>query len=94
MASTILGWTLVILGGVAYISGVASYIKERFFPQPGERALLPAGISADLEAITKLLEQVANVLTTFSKLSIPVQWSLLGLATIALGAYLLATKPF
>jgi hypothetical protein len=91
--STILGWLLVVLGVLSYIVALGILIKEQFFKEK-EKALLPAGISDDIKVISELLENLANLLERFSKLSVPVQWALLGLANIGIGAYLIVNSPF
>ncbi len=93
MASTVVGWILLLLGVASYLSGLAGYLKERFAPTT-ERALLPAGYNDDLKVIAELVDKVATLLDKFSKLSVPVQWALLGLVSIGIGSYLIATKPF
>jgi hypothetical protein len=93
MASTIIGWILIGLGVISYVSGLAGYLKERFFPTT-ERALLPAGYNEDLKIIAELVDKVAALLEKFSNLSVPMQWALLGLVSIGIGSYLIATKPF
>ena len=94
MASTVIGWILIGLGLASYVSGLAGYLKERFARTTTERALLPAGYNADLKVIAELVDKVATLLDKFSKLSVPVQWALLGLVSIGVGSYLIATKPF
>lgn len=93
MASQIIGWILVTLGLASYVGGLASYLKEHFAPTT-ERALLPAGYNVDLKVLAELVDKVATLLDKFSKLSVPVQWALLGLVSIGVGSYLIATEPF
>ena len=93
MFSSILGWVLVVLGILSYASGLVVFIKEQFFT-PAQRAVLPAFAQAELGAIAELVDKIATALEQFSKLSVPVQWALLGLVTLGVGAYLIATQPF
>jgi uncharacterized membrane protein len=88
-----LGWILVVLGVLSYAGGLASFIKERFFTET-TRSMLPGFTSTDLKTIAELLDKVATLLEKFSKLSVHVQWAVLGLLTIGVGAYLIAAKPF
>ncbi|MGD8399117.1 MAG: hypothetical protein PVG11_09695, partial [Anaerolineae bacterium] len=89
MVSTILGWLLVALGVVSYAVALAILLNEQFF-KTQEKALLPPGVSEDIKVIGELLDNLAGLLEKFSKLSVPVQWAILGLANIGIGAYLLA----
>ena len=90
--SVILGWILVILGvltyAVGFIVSVIVYLKSA---QAGGRAFPTA---ADLKAVAEVLDKLADVLDKFGKLTIPVQWALLGMINIAVGTYLLVNKPF
>ncbi len=93
MVSTILGSLLVVLGVVSYAVALGILLNEQFF-KTREKALLPPGVSADIKVIGELLDNLAGLVEKFSKLSVPVQWAILGLANIGIGAYLLASTPF
>lgn len=92
MASTILGWIFVVLGILAFLAGLVIFIRSAFAtPQAKPKYTYQ---SADLGELAKLIESLAKLLESFTKLSIPVQWALLGLVMTGVGSYLLATKPF
>lgn len=91
MASKILGWILVVLGVLAFLAGLFGFVQAQL-TQLGPK-LLPNFESADLEAIAQLLDKIALALEKFALLSIPVQWALIGLVSIGVGAYLLKGKP-
>jgi uncharacterized membrane protein YczE len=93
MVSTAIGWLLVALGVVSYGVALAILIHEQFL-KVKERAMIPAAVSEDIKVIGELLDNLASLLENFSKLSVPVQWAILGLANIGIGAYLLANTPF
>jgi hypothetical protein len=92
MASKILGWILVVLGILAFLAGLYGFIAA----QAAELVpnVLPVFESADLQVIAELLDKIALVLEKFALLSIPVQWALIGLGSIGVGAYLLKSKAF
>ena len=92
MASKILGWILVVLGVLAFLAGLFGYIRGQLTELAS--SLLPVFESSDLEAIAKLLDKIALVLEKFALLSIPVQWALIGLVAIGVGAYLLKERAF
>lgn len=93
MINLVLGWILVALGVLSYLSGLAAFIKGQFFT-PAEKSS-PRGLaSADVEAVAELLDKLATAFEQFGKLSVPVQWALLGIATFGVGAYLIAAQPF
>jgi hypothetical protein len=94
MFSTILGWILVVLGVITYLVALAMLIKERFFPAKPAARELPVFKNLDFKEIANFLEKVSDLIETFSKLSVPVQWAFLGLVTIGIGAYLIANAPF
>ncbi len=92
MASTIIGWGLIVLGVLSYAWALVGFIRSQ---RPAEESrALPSFGDRDLKAVAELLEKISDLLGNFSKLSIPVQWALLGLADIGIGAYLLANRPF
>ena len=92
MASTILGWIFVVLGILAFLAGLVIFIRSAF-ATPQARSTYKYQ-SVDLGELAKLIESIAKLLESFTKLSIPVQWALLGLVMTGVGSYLLATKPF
>lgn len=90
--SVTLGWILVILGVVTYALGFAvSLITYLRAPATQGRALPSA---ADLKAVAEVLDKLADVLDKFGKLTVPIQWALLGMINIGVGTYLIANKPF
>ncbi len=92
MASTILGWIFVFLGVLAFLAGLVIYIRSAFATPQAKPVYTYQ--SVDLGELAKLIESLSKLLENFTKLSIPVQWALLGLAMIGVGSYLLATTPF
>jgi hypothetical protein len=93
MISVVLGWVLVVLGVLSYLGGLAAFIKGQFFT-PAERATVRGLTSTDLEAVAEVLDKLATAFEQFGKLSVPVQWALLGIATFGVGAYIIASQPF
>ena len=91
MLSVILGWLLVLLGVVSYLVALAMLVKQQFLKEEKAESSFE---SLDLETIGDLLEQLTRAIESFSRLSVPVQWALLGLINIGIGAYLLANTPF
>lgn len=91
--SVILGWTLVILCLLTYMASLLvsliTYFKTT--PAPGGRQFAGAD---DLKGIAEVLDKLAGVLDKFGKLTVPVQWALLGMLNIGVGAYLITHKPF
>jgi hypothetical protein len=92
MNSVTLGWILVIVGILTYAGGfIVSLVIYLRTSGAGSKAL-PTG--ADLQAVAEVLDKLADVLDKFGKLSVPIQWALLGMLNIGIGAYLIANKPF
>jgi hypothetical protein len=91
MASKIIGWILVVLGILAFLAGLFGFIQAQLAELVPN--LLPVFESSDLEAIAEL-DKIALVLEKFALLSLPVQWALIGLVSIWVGAYLLKSKAF
>lgn len=89
--SAILGWALIVIGIFSYIVAIWAFIQAQ---RQETKRDLPRFSNEDLKAISEILKQASNVLENFGKLSVPVQWALLGLANIVGGAYLLANTPF
>ena len=92
VASKLLGWILVIIGLLAFLSGLFGFIQAQFgLGLPVLQLDLGGG---DLQAIARILTEIARILESFVKLSIPVQWAIMGLGCIGLGTYLLSKRPF
>lgn len=92
MASKLLGWVLIVIGLLAFLSGLFSFIQAQFgLPLP---VLQPDLGGGELQAIAEILSEIARILESFVKLSIPVQWAIMGLGCVGLGTYLLTKKPF
>jgi hypothetical protein len=90
--SLYLGWVLISLGVLTYAGGFIVSLKEYATgPQTQGRAL--SGTD-DLKAVAEVLDKLADVLDKFGKLSIPIQWALLGLLNIGIGTYLITHRPF
>ena len=90
--SVYLGWVLIVLGVGTYAAAFVISIREyRSAPSTKGRALPGA---ADLKAVAEVLDKLADVLDKFGSLTVPVQWALLGLLNIGIGAYLIVHKPF
>lgn len=92
MASTVLGWCLIILGILALLAGLMAFVQVQFF-EPNRETLLPLA-KVDLQVIAEILDGIARFLESFTRLSNPVQWAIIGLICIGLGTYLLGNKPF
>jgi uncharacterized membrane protein len=90
--SIYLGWVLIGLGVITYAGGfIVSIIAYATAKQTQGRAV-PG--TADLKAVAEVLDKLADVLDKFGKLSIPIQWALLGLLNIGIGTYLITHRPF
>lgn len=83
----VLGWILVVLGLLSYVVALVMLIKEQFFAKPKKD--LPVFENVDLKGIGDFLDKLASAFEKFSKLSVPVQWAVLGLVNIAVGVYLI-----
>jgi hypothetical protein len=92
MNSVTLGWALVIVGILTYVGGFIVSLVTYVRTAGGQSRALPTG--ADLQAVAEVLDKLANVLDKFGKLSVPIQWALLGMLNVGIGAYLIANKPF
>jgi E3 ubiquitin-protein ligase DOA10 len=92
MVSAILGWLLVVLGIVSYVTGLVMFVRA----QLARPVVVSAQALSDpnLEVIKEILEKLDSMLASFAKLSVPVQWAILGLLNIGVGAYLIANRPF
>jgi hypothetical protein len=92
MASKLIGWVLVVLGILAFLAGLYGFISAQLVELVPNN--MPIFESSDLQVIAELLDKIALVLEKFALLSIPVQWALIGLISIGVGAYLLKSKAF
>lgn len=91
MAAKTYSWVLVMLGILAFFAGLFGFISTQVSELVPNT--MPTFESPDLQVIAELLEKIALVLEKFALLSIPMQWALIGLVSIGLGAYLLKSKP-
>ena len=92
MASRIVGWILIILGVLAFLAALWSFAAglPGLPPYPGAAPIS----DPDLQVIADILDAIARILESFARLSLSVQWALLGLSSIGVGSYLLAKRPF
>ncbi len=90
--SVTLGWILVILGVGTYALGFIVSVITYLRPSATQGRGLPT--AADLKAVAEVLDKLADVLDKFGKLTVPIQWALLGMINIGVGTYLIANKPF
>jgi hypothetical protein len=51
-------------------------------------------MNVEPQVIAEILDKIARILESFTILSNPVQWAIIGLICIGLGTYLLGSKPF
>jgi len=93
MISIIIGWILVLLGIVAYVGALVVWLRSQFTSISTTVATRQFR-DPDLGLIAEVLDKLAKVLDSFAKLSVPVQWALLGLTQIGIGSYLMINKPF
>jgi hypothetical protein len=93
MISIIIGWILVLLGIVAYVGALIVWLRSQF-ASGSTTAATPQFRDPDLGLVAEALDKLAKVLDSFAKLSVPVQWALLGLTQIGIGSYLMINKPF
>ena len=93
MISTVIGWILVLLGIIAYVGALIVWLRSQF-ASVATMVATPRFKDPDLELIAQVLDKLAKVLDSFARLSVPVQWALLGLAQIGIGSYLIINKPF
>lgn len=92
MNSVTLGWILVVVGILTYAGGFIVSLVMYLKPSGAGSRAIPTG--ADLHAVAEVLDKLADVLDKFGKLSVPIQWALLGMLNIGIGSYLIANKPF
>lgn len=84
--NVILGWILIVLGILAFLGGLAMALNEQFRKKPESPVIAP---SADIKDLAELVKNLAELLEQFAKLSVGIQWAILGLVSIAVGANLL-----
>ena len=92
MASKIIGWVLIVLGVLAFLAALWSFVlgAPSLPPYPGAAPIS----NPDLQAIADILDAIARILENFARLSLSVQWALLGLTSIGIGSYLLSKRSF
>jgi hypothetical protein len=90
MFSLILGWLLVALGIVSYVAALVILFRSQSVRLPET----DTSKEANLALVCDLLDKIAKVLENFARLTVPVQWAILGLLNIGIGAYLIANRPF
>jgi hypothetical protein len=83
----IVGWILVVIGVIAFLAGLFMALREQL--KKTEVAAIPQNRAIELKDIAEVLKQFAEVLKAFKDLSAGIQWAFLGLACIAVGAYIL-----
>lgn len=84
--NVILGWILIVLGILAFLGGLAMALNEQFRKKP---ELPVINQSVDLKDLAELVKNLALLLEQFAKLSVGIQWAILGLVSIAVGANML-----
>jgi hypothetical protein len=92
MFSTVLGWILIGLGIASYVMALVILVKTLLTRPAAKKAHTLS--NPDLEPVCDLLDKIVKLLESFAKLSVPVQWAVLGLLNIGIGAYLIASQPF
>jgi hypothetical protein len=83
----IVGWILIVLGVLAYLGGLTMALIEQFKSTPPIYDINKAAI--DIASLAKLLDSMAKFLQQFAKLSVGIQWAILGLVSIAAGVYMI-----
>jgi hypothetical protein len=84
---SIAGWILIVIGIIAFVSGLVMALKEQFkkvevVPPPVNRVI-------ELKDVADLLKQLAAVFKAFKDLNAGIQWAILGVACIGVGGYFL-----
>lgn len=89
----IVAWIFVILGVVSFLVGVVLSLLAAWKDLPKARQEFTTATEGlrEMKAgeIEKILKALADVLQAFGKLAIGIQWSVLGLLAIGIGAYLM-----
>lgn len=84
---TTIGWILVVIGVLAFLAGLVMAILEQIKKYTvGD---IPKNRAIELKDVAETLKQLAELLKAFKDLNAGIQWAFLGLACIALGAYLI-----
>jgi hypothetical protein len=83
----IVGWILIALGVLAYIAGLVIALMEQFKTLPPIYDINKAAI--DIASLAKLVDSLTKFLKQYAKLSVGIQWAILGLVSIAAGVYLI-----
>lgn len=82
----VLGWILIVLGVLAFLGGLAMALNEQFKKRPEPPAI---NSSVDLKDLAELVKNLTLLLEQFGKLSVGIQWAILGLVSIAVGVNML-----
>jgi hypothetical protein len=88
LASRIVGWVLIFLGVLAFLVALWSFVQG--VPGAPPSPAPPPLADPDLQVIADILDAIARILENFARLSLSVQWALLGLGSIGLGAFFLS----
>lgn len=83
----IIGWILVGIGVIAFLSGLVMAFLEQI--KKFKVNDVPQNRAIDLKDVAEALKQFTELLKAFKDLSAGIQWAFLGLASIGLGAYLI-----
>lgn len=83
----IIGWILVAIGVIAFLSGLVMAFLEQL--KKYQISDLPKNRAIELKDVAETLKQITELLKAFKDLSAGIQWAFLGLACIGVGAYLL-----
>ena len=84
--NVVLGWIFVVLGILAFLGGLAMALSEQFKKKPQPPVITP---SVDIKDLVDLVKNLTALLEQFGKLSVGIQWAILGLVSIAVGANML-----
>ena len=84
---TTIGWILVVIGVLAFLAGLVMAILEQV--KKYTVVELPQNRAIELKDVAETLKQLAELLKAFKDLNAGIQWALLGLVSIGLGAYLI-----
>jgi len=83
----IVGWILVGIGVIAFLSGLVMAFMEQI--KKYTVSAIPQNRAIDLKDVAETLKQLTELLKAFRDLSAGIQWAFLGLASIGVGAYLI-----
>lgn len=84
----IVGWILIFIGVLAFLGGLAIALNEQFKRKP-ESPRVKFDRDFDLKSLGELVDKLTKLLEQFAKLSTGIQWAILGLVAIAVGANLI-----